>query len=376
MNALRALVWPFVIVVISAALYVGRVEREMVDFGVYRTAAGRALLGEPLYRADDGHYQFKYLPAFAVALVPLALVDGEGAKVIWFALSMGCLAALMRWSIGGLPERRRSERLLLWATLVVMAKFYGHELLLGQSNLLLAALLVGALLAIQVDAGVAAGALVGLAVFVKPYAMVLLPWLPIVAGLQAVGAAALVVATGLTAPAVVYGWSGNIELLQAWYRTVYATTAPNLLGADNVSFMALWAKWIGPGAAATRLATLSSLGALAASVWVVASRRRVAEPAYLEFSLLLLVVPLLSPQGWDYVLLLATPAVVLVVDRLSELSRGWRITATAGLAVMGLTIFDLVGRTVYAQLMAWSVITVAALVVGAVLLHFRARALA
>ncbi len=61
----------------------------MVDFGVYRTAAVRALSGEPLYQAGDGHYQFKYLPAFALAMAPFALVDPEAAKAIWFALSAG-----------------------------------------------------------------------------------------------------------------------------------------------------------------------------------------------------------------------------------------------------------------------------------------------
>ena len=46
----------------------------MVDFEVYRTAAARALDAEPLYRADDGHYQFKYLPAFALAMAPFAWI--------------------------------------------------------------------------------------------------------------------------------------------------------------------------------------------------------------------------------------------------------------------------------------------------------------
>jgi len=39
---------------------------------------------------------------------------------------------------------------------------------------------------------------------------------------------------------------------------------------------------------------------------------------YLDAALLLFVIPLLSPQGWDYVLLVATPAVMLLLDRLEE----------------------------------------------------------
>ena len=37
----------------------------MADFEVYWTAANRALDAQPLYQPADGHYQFKYLPAFA-----------------------------------------------------------------------------------------------------------------------------------------------------------------------------------------------------------------------------------------------------------------------------------------------------------------------
>jgi len=38
----------------------------------------------------------------------------------------------------------------------------------------------------------------------------------------------------------------------------------------------------------------------------------------------MLLIPLVSPQGWDYVLLLATPAVVCLVDRWGELTKWWQ----------------------------------------------------
>ena len=72
------------------------------------------------------------------------------------------------------------------------------------------------------------------------------------------------------------------------------------------------------------------------------------------------MVPLLSPQGWDYVLLLATPAVALIIDRLPELSRPWRIAAWTALAVQGLVIFDLVGRQAYGLYMRSSIVTLTA----------------
>ena len=60
--------WPAVLVLAAAIAYTARVRHEMVDFAVYRTAGARALEAAPLFRAEDGHYQFKYFPAFALAV--------------------------------------------------------------------------------------------------------------------------------------------------------------------------------------------------------------------------------------------------------------------------------------------------------------------
>ena len=50
-------------------------------------------------------------------------------------------------------------------------------------------------------------------VFVKVYALVLIPWLFLAGGAPAVVTAVLVISAGLLAPAVVYGWQGNIDQL-------------------------------------------------------------------------------------------------------------------------------------------------------------------
>ena len=375
-SVLRPFVWPLIFLALAAVLYQARIQREMVDFEVYRTAARRALNGEPLYRATDGHYQFKYLPAFALAIAPFAMFDREAAKVMWFALSAGLLTAFVRWSVRALPERRRTERVLIWLTVLFMAKFYAHELTLGQTNILLGTLLVGALLAVQIDQPYVAGVLIGAAVFVKPYALLLLPWLAFTYGAGAALTGIAVIGAGLLFPALVYGWSGNIALLVDWGQTVTGSTEGNLLGADNVSLAAMWAKWLGIGAPATALATITTgvvLG-LIATVWV--RRAQIDNPDYLEFSLLMLVIPLLSPQGWDYVLLLGTPAVVCLVDRWSEVSLDWRIATALSLGLMGLTMFDLMGRTMYGQFMALSLVSVAALGAAVALTHLRWKSLA
>lgn len=368
---LRPFIVPLLLVALAALIYRARIERELRDFDVYRTAAVRLLHREPLYRASDGHYQFKYLPAFAMGMAPLALVDRDAARAIWFALSAGLLTAFVRWSVRALPERRRSERVLLTLAVLFMAKFYAHELTLGQTNILLGTLLVAALLAVQLDQPVVAGALVAVAAFVKPYALLLLPWLVFTYGLAPAIAGVAILFAGLMVPAVLYGWSGNVQLLVAWYQTVTGTTEGNLLGADNVSIASMWAKWIGIGPMATALATVTTGAALGMVAIVWLRRRTIENPDYLEYALLLLLVPLLSPQGWDYVLLLGTPAVVCLIDRWADVSRWWRVFTLGALSVMGLTIFDLMGRTLYGRFMALSLVSVAALSAAVALGHLR-----
>jgi Glycosyltransferase family 87 len=356
--------------------YTSRVRHEMADFVNWRRAVVRSIHAEPLYRAEDGHYTFKYFPAFALMMAPFGLLDRGAAKAVWFGISVGLLALLLRSSITTLPQRRRAHGILLGFAIVLMAKFYAHELVLGQVNLLLGALVLMALLSLQRSRPLTAGSLVGVAVFIKPYGLILLPWLLVTQGWAPAAMAAGVVVLGLLLPAVVYGWSGNVDLLRGWLHTVTDSTPPNLLGNDNVSIAAMWAKWLGPGSVASNLALLTVVGTLVLVMLVWWQRRSVSAPEYLECALLMLLMPLISPQGWDYVLLLGTPAVICIVDRGRELTGPWRWALGVALAVMGLTIFDVMGRTLYGQVMALSVVTVCALTVAAGLVHIRWRGLA
>src|SRR6478672_5028854 len=85
------------------AVFTTRVSRKMPDFEVYRTAGARALAGEPLYRTEDGHFQFKYLPAFAVLASPLAKLPLAAAKGAWFAASAVLMVLLLGLSVQALP---------------------------------------------------------------------------------------------------------------------------------------------------------------------------------------------------------------------------------------------------------------------------------
>src|SRR5437867_12096264 len=74
--------------VVLGWLFGGRVVRKMRDFEVYWTAASRAARAEPLYRVEDGHYQFKYLPSFAVIARRMARLSLRAARTLWFGTAV------------------------------------------------------------------------------------------------------------------------------------------------------------------------------------------------------------------------------------------------------------------------------------------------
>jgi hypothetical protein len=363
-------------IVSLVALYTTRVSNRMPDFQVYWTAGERALAAAPLYREDDGHFQFKYLPAFALFAAPATLVPVTVAKAAWFATSALMMIGLLGLSLRAMPDLRRRAPLLLVLTFLAMAKFYAHELVLGQVNLLFGVIAMLAIVGLRAGRDARAGLLFALAVIVKPYAAIFLPWLATRRDRTAFATMAAATMVLLLLPAVRYGWNGNLQLIGDWWRTVTTTTTPNLASPDNVSLAAMFTKWLGPDSEARLLATAMAMLLLALTGVVIAGRGALVAPETLEASMLLLLIPLLSPQGWDYVLLISTPAVMLLINDSAALPHGLRLATMASIAVVGLTVYDLVGRTAYVTFMHLSIITICVVieVAGLAALRFRRAA--
>jgi len=364
--------------VLASTLYVGIRHRRdrLVDFEVYRTASLRAIAAEPLYRPEDGHYQYKYLPAFAFAMVPFGALPPRIASAIWYAIAVSLLCIFMWTSVVSLPERRLRGPTLLWIVAILTGKFWVKELMLGQTNVLLGVVLILVMLAAQRGQWRRAAVLVGLGFFTKPYAVLFLPWIAAAGGLAPAFITVVVTFAGLLLPATVYGWNGNREQIAAWYHTVTGTTPSNLIFPENISLDAMWTRWFGAGADASALTLASTVALLALPVLAFLMRRRYREPVYLEVSLILLLIPVLSPQGWDYVLLLATPAFVCLIDRWRDTPLPWKLATAAAFALVSFIIFDLERRAFYEYLMSKSVVTVGALVLALALCRLRWRGLA
>jgi hypothetical protein len=352
-----------VVLIGIVAIYTSKIARRMPDFEVYRRAAERAAVAAPLYRPEDGHWQFKYLPAFAVATLPIGLGPDRLVRAFWFAGSVLLLVVLLRKSVTVMPERLHSRAYLIGITFVLLGKFYAHEFELGQVNILMTTLVVLAVASMQAGREIAAGLFIAAAVVVKPYAVLLLPWLLARRRLPSLAGVAIGTLVALVLPIPVYGFQGNAHLLGEWWRTVTETTAPNLMDFNNVSAASVFARWLGPGPTAQALAVGLVLVLLGVAVVVFFRRSGIASPEPLEAALLLTLMPIISPQGWDYVFLLSTLATMLLVNYREKLPGLMRPAVTTALVVIAFSIYDLVGRAVYQRFMRLSMITICYLVV-------------
>lgn len=371
-DSIRPFLWPLAFLLLATLLWVTRPQDTMADFAIYHTAATRVLGGESPYAAADPR-PFTFLPVVALVMTPFGLLRQDAAMFLWFAALVGLLTAFVRWAIQGLPERRRSDEALQWIVLAAMLPFFAHELNAGQLNIVLALLMVGALLAAQVELPRMSGVLAGLAVFLDPYALLLLPWLVLAHGTRAAVATLMVLALGLLAPALVYGWTGNVELLVSWFRLISLQPAV----AEGASFGAMWTMWFGSGRLAPFL-TVVTTGAVVGLLAVTFVRRRtVLDADYLEVALVMLAIPLVSSGASMWTFLLATPIVTGVLDRWAETPVGWR--AAAGVAIVAAALaatVDLLGRGVLPTSVTAPVVTLSGAVLFVAATAMRHRAIA
>jgi hypothetical protein len=295
---------------------------------------------------------------------------------VWFTLSAAALVILLPLSVTLLPHRRQPVWLLVAALIVGLGKYYAEDLVLGQINTLVALVAVLAILALNRGREALAGVLIAIAIVLKPYALILAPWLTARRRWSSTLALACGLLVAAAVPVSIYGLGGTLDLYRGWWQTVTSTTDGTLLHSDNVSLASLWAKRLGIGSAAATLAAVSSAAILIAAAVAFLYRRNIERPEGLEAGLLLAITPLISPQGWDYVLVLATIALLYVVNDFDRLSRALQAITIGAVAATGLTLYDLLGRRVIYALLDFSVITIGVLALLTTLVTLRMRKLA
>ena len=94
---------------------------------------------------------------------------------------------------------------------------------------------------------------------------------------------------------------------------------------------------------------------MATAILVFLHRGPMPSPEGLEIGLMLTMLPFISPQGWDYVFLVATPAVMYLVNYQERLPPAVRRLVVAALLIVAFSIYDLIGHRAYTTFMSWSI---------------------
>ena len=216
-----------------------------------------------------------------------------------------------------------------------------------------------------------AGFLWGLATAMKPYGLIFLPYYVVLGRFRALAAGLAVLAGAFLLPSAFYGFERNLEVHGEWYRTLSKSTPAELGSADNVSLAAFVTKWSLPRELVFGLVLGLGFLMLAILRW----RKGLPRAAVLEIGTLLMMIPLVSPLGWDYQFVTSVLGVTLLARHWADFPPAGRWLLAANLAVIGLSIYDLIGATAYGAFMSWSVLTLSFVLLVGYLGYLRYRAL-
>jgi alpha-1,2-mannosyltransferase len=364
-------------IVLLSLAFLFRVEDKMADFEVNYKAGQRLYEGETLYRTADGHWQFKYLPFSALLYLPLTFLPLALAKACWFGLIVAASASIIVISSKLIDYKYDTFFSPVLVTVLVMGRYFFREIQLGQINALITCLLLAMIWLLarstRPSASAASGALAGLSTALKPYAVVFFLYLAFRKKWPALALGLVVFSLAIFAPALFYGWKGNLVVLGEWRSSLAASTPSLLSSQDNVSLLGFLMKRTQDQSLSLTIygIILAALGGLV--LYLLHRGSRISQSTVLDGFLLLALIPLVSPLGWDYTFLSAAPAVMLICKHYDKYRPFWRGFLILSFLVISLSLYDLMGHRLYAAFMSSSVITLDFLALAGYLAYLRIK---
>lgn len=219
--ALRALIWAFVLTAtVFSALPLLRYVRghTIFDYELWYATGRHVLAGDGIYFYRGGKYDFMYPPPCALFLAGASLLGQGGLIFLLVAINSAawfCSAKLSAILARG-DERTANPGLYLIPSLLVIVYIWSSYHL-GQPNLVLLALMLGAFVALRVKHEIIAGGLIAVAAAIKAFPILAIIYL--VYRRYWTAAASLVVTLAfllLILPVPVRGFEGERNDLEKW----------------------------------------------------------------------------------------------------------------------------------------------------------------
>ena len=358
-------------------IYTHFVKKDMSDFEYYIQGGQRILKGETLYRASDGHLQYKYSPASAVFFSLFALLPYEAAKFIWYFLELTLLFFSLVLSYNVLPSKHKKKGFIVILTFLVMAKFLGREIELGQVNIFIFFLLIMMVKAAVEKNDIKGGLFWGLSLLFKPYALVFFPYFVLKKRFRLIASGLGTILLGFIVPVIFYGFSGSLVVLKEWYSTLSKSTPSLIDHYDNASIHAFFLKNL--PAEQRDVAIICIAGAAlvigVAFLWMMfqGNKRNLKEPEILEFSFLLILIPLFSPLAWYYNYLYSILTVVLLLNLIGKFPPVLKYVLIIDLLAIGASLREVLGKQGFHFYTQHSLVVLSYLIVLCYLFYSRAK---
>ncbi|MCK4403748.1 MAG: DUF2029 domain-containing protein [candidate division Zixibacteria bacterium] len=318
-----------VLIIVMLGYFRNTLRKGMTDFKVVHRATTRVLNQENLYNVDDGHYLYKYSPSFAVLIAPLGLFSVFPAQVAWLVGMCICLFFIMRWSKRMIMGDRSPPAYLYLLTLLFTSRFWVREFWLGQTDFLMLFFIFLFILSTDQGKELKAGVFFALSVIIKPTPLIFVPYLLYKKKFKLIGYLTIMCAVLVFVPSFVYGISGNLNLLSGW-RTILSASSPPLLSVDmNQSLFAFFYRFLTSTPYQVNILNLNYTAvnlliyttAVGLFIFLLFLNHKlkfvqksfVDHREYLEYSLLLILMALLSPLGWFQNFASSIPAYMLLL---------------------------------------------------------------
>lgn len=345
-------------------LFLLRVKNDMIDFEVNYEAGKRLRLAETPYRFEDGHYMFKYLPSSAFLYLPLSYLPLELAKGIWYFITVLCSLTLIRLSFSLLPSSTEKSKWLMVLPPLILIKYFLREIDLGQINTLVTLILLIMIWYLErhtkeesqrreIDSGL----LWGFAIALKPYALIFLPYFLLKWKWRALLSGTCMLSLALLIPSLYYGIKGNFIVLGEWISTLSRSTPTLLTTWDNISIIAFFNKWTGNPDLSLLLALIVLSVCAFLVLLLIGLGKNMEKAVILECAVLLTLIPLASPLGWDYNLLMSILGIMIIVHYFPYYTRLWRIVLMCNFLIIFFSVYDIIGKDLYSSFMALSITT-------------------
>ena len=302
------------------------------DYPLWYGVGQQILRGQDLYPRDRTDFPFMYPPPAALLLVPLSALGQLPMMVALLMLNSAAWAAAVLLSVLLAAGNAWDRHPLLYLLPSACCVFSVHDMyLLGQPNLLLLALLLGAFACLRTGRDLAAGLLVALAVAIKAFPILVVPYLVYRRHWRALAwAVGFLAALLVLVPAPVRGFQRNLDELGVWARgMVFRYDADGIgqrpaqgYGYRNQSLVAVAHRLLRPVNAEMEfdekepvfvnvadldfrtvsvVVVAAALGLGLFFVWSMPPRgRRTAESDAVEFAMLIVLVLMCSPYTFGY----------------------------------------------------------------------------